>query len=65
MKKVKPTHHLKQDVLCGPEGEVVKVNWMPGNRLRLDFAGCGPGMVTKIFPSPSTDITHIEIQYGK
>lgn len=60
-----PTTRLKQDALSGPEGEAVKVNWMPGGRLRLDFAGCGPVVVTKIFPDPRSGQTHIEVSYGK
>jgi len=55
------TTRLKQDVLEGPDKELVKVNWMPGKRLRLDFVSCGPSVVTKIFTKGST--THLEVRY--
>ena len=55
---------LKQDKLTGPNGETVKVNWMPDGRIRLDFMDCGTCAVTKIFPDPKGQ-THIEINYGK
>lgn len=58
------TTRLQQDVLSGPGKETLKVNWMPGQRLRLDFAGNGPVVVTKIFPDPKSGDTHIEIRYG-
>ncbi len=54
---------LKHEILTGPDGEIVKVSWMPGRRLRIDFVECGPVVVTKIFPSPK--ITHVEFTYGK
>ena len=56
---------LKQDVLSGPAAEALKVNWMPGQRLRLDFSGSGALVVTKIFPDPKTGETHIELSYRK
>lgn len=55
---------LKQDVLSGPNGEVVKVSWMPDQRLRLDFIKCGPCAVTKIFPDPKTKTAHVKVGYG-
>ena len=54
---------LQLDELKGPSGEKVKVSWMPGNRLRIDFVGCGPALVTKVFPKE--DVTHVELNYGK
>ncbi len=45
----------------GPNGEVVKVNWMPDKRVRLDFLKCGKCAVTKIFPKTQT---HVELKYG-
>ncbi|MBE0546054.1 MAG: hypothetical protein IH623_32410 [Verrucomicrobia bacterium] len=53
---------LQQDKLTGPNGEVVKVNWMPDGRLRLDFVNCGACVVTKIFPDPKGQ-THVELNY--
>ena len=58
------SNRLKQDKLTGPNGEVVKVNWMPDGRLRLDFVNCGRCVVTKIFPAPKGQ-THVELSYGK
>src|SRR5262249_9077106 len=58
------TTRLQQDILTGPSREAVKVNWMPGQRLRLDFSGTGPVVVTKISPDPKSGDTHIEIRYG-
>jgi len=55
---------LKQDVLSGPNGEMVKVSWMPHQRLRLDFIKCGPCAVTKIFPDPNTKTARLEVAYG-
>ena len=57
------TKRLKHHVLEGPDKEVVKVSWMPGKRLRLDFVSCGPGIVTKIFSKGS--VTHLEVKYGQ
>ena len=57
------TKRLKQDVLSSPEGNTLKVNWMPGERLRLDFVGF-PAVITKIFPDPDGD-THVDISYKK
>jgi hypothetical protein len=57
------SRRLKQDKLTGPHGEVVKVNWMPGGRLRLDFVDCGTCQVTKLFPNPKGQ-THVELKYG-
>lgn len=56
---------LKHEELEGPNGEIMKVNWMPGDRVRLDFIECGECVVTKLFPSPRAGNTHIEISYGK
>lgn len=53
---------LRHHVLEGPEKEVVKVSWMPGKRLRLDFVSCGPSVVTQIFTKGTT--THLEVRYG-
>ena len=54
---------LQLDELTGPNGETVKVSWMPENRIRIDFVGCSPAMVTKVFPKE--DVTHVELNYGK
>ena len=54
---------LKLDDLRGPENEVVKVSWMPGKRLRLDFMSCGAAVVTKVFPKGK--ITHVELKYNQ
>ena len=51
----------KQSVIKGPENEVLKVNWMPDKRLRLDFSGCGAAIVTKIFTKGNT--TSLELKY--
>ena len=61
--KLSDMKRLKQDKLTGPNGETVKVNWMPDGRLRLDFIDCGTCAVTKIFPDPKGQ-THVEIKYG-
>jgi hypothetical protein len=53
---------LQLDELSGPNGETVKVSWMPENRIRIDFVGCGPALVTKVFPKE--DITHVELTYS-
>lgn len=53
------TTRLKHQIIEGPAGETVKVSWMPGNRIRLDFKATR-AMVTKIFPDPKGD-THVEI----
>jgi len=52
---------LKHAIVFGPNGEVLKVSWMPDNRVRLDFSKCGKCVVTKIFPKKET---HIEVSYG-
>ena len=52
---------LKHDILCGPNGEVLKISWMPDKRVRLDFIKCGKCAVTKIFPKAQT---HVELKYG-
>lgn len=54
---------LKQDVSTGPAGEVIKVNWMPGNRVRIDFRHCGSVVVTKVFPISTK--TQVEFSYDK
>lgn len=58
-------HHmntrLKHEIVSGPNGEILKVSWMPNNRVRLDFVKCGKCVVTKIFPK---QVTHIEVSYG-
>jgi hypothetical protein len=54
---------LQQDMLAGPKGELVKVNWMPDGRLRLDFVNCGTCHVTHLFPDPKGQ-THIELSYA-
>ena len=59
------TTRLQQDILKGPTDEALKVNWMPGQRLRLDLSGTGPVVVTKIFPDPKSGDTHVEISYGR
>jgi hypothetical protein len=53
---------LQQDILTGPKGEKVKVNWMPDGRMRLDFVNCGACVVTKVFPDPKGE-THVELKY--
>jgi hypothetical protein len=57
------TTRLQQDVLSGPNGETVRVNWMPNGRLRLDFVGFQTCAVTKIFPDPRKEMTHVEFKY--
>ena len=49
--------------VAGPDGQVVKVVWMPNNRVRLDLFKFGKCAVTHIFPNPKGDITKIEIRY--
>lgn len=56
---------LQQDVLKGPDGSVVKVNWMPGGRLRLDFVGSGPVLVSSVFSDPKTSTSRLECRYGR
>ncbi len=46
--------------MSGPNGEVLKVSWMPDKRVRLDFIKCGKCVVTKVFPK---EVTHIEVSY--
>jgi hypothetical protein len=65
METVKAKKRLQQNVISNPAGDQLKVNWMPDNRVRLDFVGCGPAVVTKIFPNPKTGDTHVEIGYGR
>ncbi len=55
---------LRQDTLTGPNGEVVKVNWMPNGRLRLEFVDSGKCVVTKVFPDPSKGKTILELRYS-
>lgn len=55
------TKRIKQVVVEGPENEVIKINWMPDNRLRLDFVSCGAAVVTKIFTKDTA--THLELKY--
>jgi hypothetical protein len=43
---------LHQDKVTGPNGESLKVNWMPDGRVRLDFENCSQCVVTKLFPDP-------------
>ena len=59
-----PEKREHQDVLSSPTGGTLKVNWMPGKRVRLDFAGFGAVAVTKIFSSPNSGKTNVEISYG-
>ena len=51
---------LKHEIVSGPNGEILKISWMPDNRVRLDFVNSGKCVVTKIFPKKET---HIEISY--
>jgi len=51
---------LKHDTVLGPNGEVLKVSWMPDNRVRFDFIDCGICAVTKIF---AKERTNIELNY--
>lgn len=51
---------LKHDTVLGPNGEVLKVSWMPDNRVRFDFINCGTCAVTKIF---AKERTNIELNY--
>ena len=53
---------LKQDKSIGPKGEIVTVNWMPGNRVRIDFKKCGSVVVTKVYPKQK--ITNIEVNFS-
>jgi hypothetical protein len=53
---------LHQDKVTGPNGESLKVNWMPDGRVRLDFENCSQCVVTKLFPDPNGQ-THIEVSY--
>jgi ankyrin repeat protein len=46
----------------GPNGELIKVNWIPNGRVRLDFINCRAVSVTKVFPDPKSQ-THIECSY--
>jgi hypothetical protein len=45
----------------GPEGEILRVVWMPGKRVRLEFKKCGKVAVTHIFPQA---LTKVELKYG-
>jgi hypothetical protein len=54
---------LKHEILSGPNGGVLKVSWMPGNRVQLEFIKSGKCAVTKIFPDPRGE-THVELSYG-
>ena len=51
---------LKHEIVYGPQGEKLKISWMPDNRVRLDFVNCGKCAVTKIFPKVET---HVEFSY--
>jgi hypothetical protein len=53
---------LKNQILEGPNKEQVKVSWMPGNRLRIDFPDSGPCVVKLLFTSKRT--SHLELAYG-
>ncbi len=53
---------LEYQKVTGPEGEILKISWMPDHRVRIDFIDCGAVVVTKIFPSP--EITHLELSYS-
>jgi len=52
---------LKHEILSGPNGEVLKISWMPDKRARLDFLKCGKSVITKVFPKTQT---HVELKYG-
>jgi len=55
---------LKHEVIEGPDGEVLKISWMPGRRVRLDFSKCGRVSLTKVFPPPGGQgTTHVEFNY--
>lgn len=56
---------IKQDTSEGPNGEIATINWMPGNRVRIDFHDCGRVVATHIFPTPKTKVTHVEFSYDK
>jgi hypothetical protein len=56
------SNRLKHEILSGPDGEVLKISWMPDKRVRLDFIKCNCA-VTKVFPNPKGD-THVELKYG-
>ena len=47
---------LQQDLIKGPKGEVLTVNWMPDNRVRLTFKNCGKVTVSKVFAAKVTNI---------
>jgi hypothetical protein len=53
---------IQQNVVEGPNGEIVKVNWMPDNRVRFDILNCGKCVVSMIFPK-SKAATNIEVNY--
>jgi hypothetical protein len=52
---------LKHQIVSGPNDEILKISWMPDNRVRLDFVKCGKCVVTKIFPKKEP---HIEVSYN-
>lgn len=53
---------MQHQEVTGPKGEHLHISWMPGNRVRIDFAHCGKVCVTKIFPSET--LTNVEIGYA-
>jgi hypothetical protein len=53
---------LKHEELTGPNGEILKVSWMPGKRVRFDFVDCGKCALTIIWAKKKE--THFEISYG-
>jgi hypothetical protein len=52
---------IKFQIVEGTKGEVIRISWMPNNRVRFSFVNCGKTVVTKVFPANKTNI---EISYN-
>jgi hypothetical protein len=52
---------LKHEIVSGPNGEKLKISWMPDNRVRLDFVDCGKCAVTIMVAKKS--VTNVEMKY--
>lgn len=48
---------LKPPCICkGDNGEELKVYWMEGNEVRLEFRGCGKCAITSVYPADKTNV---------
>jgi|GEM_PF-2042647 len=53
---------LKSQRLEGPNGELVKIAWMPEDRVRFTFPTSGPCVVRWVLSKGNT--TNVELGYG-